>query len=34
MVEERASERLDEILIEEKELISSKDLLKYIRSKF
>ena len=32
MVKERASERFDEILIEEEDLISREGLLKYIRS--
>ena len=34
MVEERASERFDEILIEGRDSISREDLLKYIRSNF
>ena len=34
MVEKKASERLDEILIERKYSISRKDLLKYLRSNF
>ena len=34
MVEERASERLNEILIEGKDSIRREDLLKYIRSNF
>ena len=34
MVEEGASERFDEILIEGRDLISREDLLKYIRSNF
>ena len=34
MVEEGASERLDKILIEGRDSISRKDLLKYIRSNF
>ena len=34
MVEEGASERLDEILIEGRDSIGQEDLLKYIRSYF
>ena len=34
MVEEGASERLGEILIEKRDSISREDLLKYIRSNF
>ena len=34
MVEEGASERFDEMLIEGRDSISRKDLLKYIRSNF
>ena len=34
MVNEEASERFDEILIEGRDLISREDLLKYIRSNF
>ena len=34
MAEKRASERFDEILIEGKNSLSRKDLLKYIRSNF
>ena len=34
MVEEGASERLDKILIEERELIRRENLLKYIRLSF
>ena len=34
MVEEGASERFDEILIEGRDSISREDLLKYIRSNF
>ena len=33
-MEEGASERFEEILIEERDSISQKDLLKYIRSNF
>ena len=34
MVEEGASERFDEILIERRDSLSREDLLKYIRSNF